>query len=267
MKAALKQMYLLKALGPDGMPPLFFQHFWPTCGDVVSTMVLDFLNQGISWPNFNETHIVLIPKIKEPKRVTNYRPISLSNVTYKIVSKVIANRLKKILPSIISKTQSAFVHGRLITDNVLVAFETMHHISNKKFGKVGEMARKLDMSKAYDTVGWEYLEKIMKKFGFDERWRVLVMRCVRSVTYSIKINGSPRGHIIPSRGIRQGDPLSPYLFLLCAEGLSTLIKASMARGNMTEVSVCHRGPILSHLFFADDSLIFYKASLEECDAL
>ena len=93
------------------------------------------------------------------------------------------------------------------------------------------------------------------------------MKCVRSVTYSIKINGSPRGHIIPSRGIRQGDPLSPYLFLLCAEGLSTLIKASMARGNMTEVSVCHRGPILSHLFFADDSLIFYKASLEECDAL
>ena len=230
-------------------------------------MVMDFLNQGISPPNFNETHIVLIPKIKEPKRVTNYRPISLSNVTYKIVSKVIANRLKKILPSIISKTQNAFVHERLITDNVLVAFETMHHISNKKFGKVGEMARKLDMSKAYDTVGWEYLEKIMKKFGFDERWRVLVMRCVRSVTYSIKINGSPRGHIIPSRGIRQGDPLSPYLFLLCAEGLSTLIKASMARGNMTEVSVCHRGPILSHLFFADDSLIFYKASLEECDAL
>ena len=104
VKVALKQMYPLKAPGPDGMPPLFFQHFWPTCGDVVSKMVMDFLNQGISPPNFNETHIVLIPKIKEPKRVTDYRLISLCKVTYKIVSNVIANRLKKILPSIISET-------------------------------------------------------------------------------------------------------------------------------------------------------------------
>ena len=152
MKAALKQMYPLKALGPDGMPPLFFQHFWPTCGDVVSITVLDFLNQGISWPNFNETHIVLISKVKEPKRVIDYRPISLCNVTYKIVSKVIANRLKKILPSIISETQSAFMHERLITNNVLVAFETMHHISNKKTGNLGELVLKLDMSKAYDRV-------------------------------------------------------------------------------------------------------------------
>ena len=204
---------------------------------MVSKTVLDFLNLGISPPNFNETHIVLIPKIKEPKRVIDYRPISLCNVTYKIVSKVIANRLKKILPSIISETQSAFVHGRLITDNVLVAFETMHHISNKKSGKVGEMALKFNMSKAYDRVEWGCLEKIMEKLGFKERWRELVMRCVRSVTYSIKINGNPRGHIIPSRGIRQGDPLSPYLFLLCAEGLSALIKASVARGDMKGVFV------------------------------
>ena len=103
----------------------------------------------------------------------------------------------------------------------------------------------------------------MEKLGFEERWRELVMRCVRSVTYSIKINGNPRGHIIPSKGIRQGDPLSPYLFLLCAEGLLALIKVSMARGDMKGVSVCRGGPTLSHLFFANDSLIFYKASLEE----
>lgn len=143
---------------------------------MVSKTILDFLNQGISLPNFNETHIVLIPIVKKPKRVTDYRPISLCNVVYKIVSKVIANRLKKILPSIISETQSAFVHGRLITDNVLVAFKTMHHISNKKTDKVGEMALKLYMTKAYDRVGWGCLEKIMEKLGFDERWKGLVMR-------------------------------------------------------------------------------------------
>ena len=211
---ALKQMYPLKAPGLDDMPPIFFQHFWNTCGAIITATVLDFLNHGMSPPNFNETHIVLIPKIKEPKTVSDYRPISLWNVTYKIASKAIANRLKKVLPSIISKTQSAFVHRRLITDNVLVAFETMHHISQKKKGGVGEMAVKLDMSKAYDRVEWICLEKIMDTQGFVDKWRKLIMQCITTVTYAIRINGCPKGHIIPSRGIRQRDPLSPYFFSL-----------------------------------------------------
>ena len=101
---ALKQMYPLTALGPNGMPPLFFQHFWPLIGNVVTKTVLDFLNFGIVPPNFNETHIVLVPKIKEPKKVIDYHPISLCNVVYKLALKAIANRLKKILPSIISDT-------------------------------------------------------------------------------------------------------------------------------------------------------------------
>ena len=267
VRFALKQMYPLKAPGPDGMPPLFFQKFWNISGEVVTATVLNFLNHGVSPPNFNKTHIVLIPKVKEPKKVTEYRLISLCNVVYKIASKSIANRLKKILPSIISDTQSAFVHGRLITDNVLLAFETIHHISQKKGGKIGEMALKLDMSKAYDRVEWLCLDKIMEKLGFDVKWRGLIMQCVSTVTYSIKINGIPKGNIILSRGIHQGDPLSPYLFLLCAEGLSSLIKSSVATGTLEGVAICRNSPKLSHLFFADDSLIFCKASLSECDAL
>lgn len=129
VEQALKQMHPQKASGPDGMPPLFFQHFWSISGEEVTKMVLDFLNLGIFPPNFNETHIVLIPKVNDPKIVTDFRPISLCNVVYKIASKAIANRLKKILPTIISDMQSAFVNGRLITDNVIVAFEAMHHIS------------------------------------------------------------------------------------------------------------------------------------------
>ena len=202
VRRAMKQMYPLKAPGPDGMPPLFYQHFWPNIGEVVTKTILDFLNNGLSPPNFNETHIVLIPKIKEPKRVSDYRPISLCNVVFIITSKVITNRLKKILPSIINDTQSAFVHGRLITDNVLVAFEAMHHINQKRSGQKGEMALKLDMSKAYDRVEWVCLEKIMEKLGFEEKWRNLIMQCVTSVSYSIRINGKPRGHIVPTRGIR-----------------------------------------------------------------
>ena len=104
VSSALKQMYPLKALGPDRMSPLFFQHFWSTSGAVVTKTVLDFLNSGIFLPNFNETHITLVPKIKEPNKIMDYRPISLCNVVYKITSKAIANRLKQILPSIISDT-------------------------------------------------------------------------------------------------------------------------------------------------------------------
>ena len=111
------------------MPSLFFQQFWPTVSEVVTKAVLDFLNFRVSPPNFNDTHIVLIPKTKNPKRVTEYRPISLCNVVYKLASKTLANRLKRVLPSIISDTRSAFVNDKLIIDNVLVAFETMHYIS------------------------------------------------------------------------------------------------------------------------------------------
>ena len=188
-------------------------------------------------------------------------------MVYKIASKSIANRLKKILPSIISDTQSAFVHGRLITNNILVAFETTYHISQKKVGRTREMALKLDTSKAYDRVEWVCLEKIMDKLGFAAKWRELLMKCVTSITYYVRINGTLRGHIVPNRGLCQGDPLSPYLFLLCAEGLSTLIKSAIASGYMGGIEVCHGGPKLSYLFFADDSLIFYKASIKECTAL
>ena len=135
VKLALKHMYPLKAPGPVGMPPLFFQKFWAISGEVVTATVLNFLNHGYIPPDFNKTHIVLIPKVKMSKKVTDYRPINLCNVVYKIASKAIANKLKKILPSIISDTQSAFVHSRLIIDNVLVAFETIHHISQKRRGE------------------------------------------------------------------------------------------------------------------------------------
>ena len=116
------------------MPPLFYQHFWPTVGNVVTKTVFNFLNFGVIPHNFNETQIVLIPKVNRLQRVIEYRPISLCNMVYKMAAKTLANKLKKILPAIISDTQSAFVNGRLITDNILVAFETMHHISQRKTG-------------------------------------------------------------------------------------------------------------------------------------
>ena len=151
------------------MPPLFYQHFWPIVGDSVVTCVLDFLNNGTAPLNFHETHIVLIPKVKSPTKVSEYRPISLSNVVYKLASKVLANRLKTFLPSLITENQSAFLPQRLITDNVLVAFEIMNSISHRRSGKTGSMALKLDMSKAFDRVEWSSLEQIMRKMGFHSK--------------------------------------------------------------------------------------------------
>ena len=126
-------------------------------GESVINAVLDYFNSGVMDPAINHTHIVLIPKIKSPEKMSDFRPISLCNVIYKIISKVLANKLKQILPNIITPTQSAFVPGRLITDNVLVAYETLHTMLSRKKGKKGSLALKLDISKAYDRVEWHFL--------------------------------------------------------------------------------------------------------------
>ena len=140
-------------------------------------------------------------------------------------------------------------------------------MKTKKTGKVGFMALKLDMSKAYDRVEWIFLEKLMLKMGFHENWVRMVMETVRIVSYSILINGSPQGFIKPTRGIRQGDPLSPYLFLLVSEGVNGLINKSVAMGDLRGFSLCKYGPQISHLFFTDDSVIFCRAKMGDVQAL
>ena len=141
-----------KAPGPDGMPPPFYQHYWHLIGDDVAKAVIFCLQNGHLPPELNQTYLTLIPKVKNLEKVYEFRPIAFCNVLYKLVSKVFANRLKKILPHIISETQSVFQSDNAISDNILVAFETLHHMKTNKSGKNGFMAMKLDMSKAYDRV-------------------------------------------------------------------------------------------------------------------
>ena len=169
-------------------------------------------------------------------KVTQFRPISLCNVVYKVISKMLANHLKGILPKIISRHQSAFVPGRLITDNILIAYECVHAIKRKK-GKRGLCAIKLDMHKAYDRVEWEFLEKIMLKLGFDERWVRLIMACVSSIRDTVRFNSMETDMFTPTRGIRQGDPLSPYLFLMVAKGLSSMIQNTKTNGKLEDKSM------------------------------
>jgi hypothetical protein len=267
VRMALFQMHPSKAPRPNSMSSFFFQKYWNIVGANVSAAVLSVLNSGKMLCKINLTHISLIPKKKNPERMSEYRPISLCNVVYKIISKVLANRLKVVLPCIISDSQSAFVPGRLITDNVSVAFEFIHKMKAKRKGKKGEMALKLDMSKAYDRVEWAFVEGIMRKLGFAERWISLLMECICTVQYSVLIDGVPKGYINPTRGIRQGDPLSPYVFLLCAEGLSALFQQASALGHLKGIQSCRGGPWVSHLFFADDSLLFGQANIFECSKI
>uniref|UniRef100_A0A803NHR6 Reverse transcriptase domain-containing protein n=1 Tax=Cannabis sativa TaxID=3483 RepID=A0A803NHR6_CANSA len=205
---------------------------WHIVGELVTKVVLEVLNEGGDPSCFNNTVITLIPKVKNSTSVSQLRPISLCNVLYKLVSKAIVLRLKPYLSLVISESQSAFLQSRLITDNVLVAFELLHSLKHLKQEKEGYATIKLDTSKVFDRVEWYFLQCIMTAMGFDSTVVNLIIRCISTVTYSFSINGNIQGQVMPTRGIRQGDPLSPYLFIICAEGLSRLFQHEEQLGVM-----------------------------------
>lgn len=246
---AIKSIAPLKASGKDGYPAIFYQKYWNIIGEDVTTYCLDVLNGRRSIEEINQTSIVLIPKEKSPKSMNKFRPISLCKVIYKIISKVLVYRFRQVLDLCIEDTQGAFVPKRQITDNIFVAYEILHSFKRKRGTTKKNFALKLDMSKAYDRIEWVFLEKMMRSMGFGEGWISLIMRCITSVTYTVVINGREGEEFRPQRGLRQGDPLSPYLFLICAEGFSRLITLAKRDGRLFGTRVGRGNVSVSHFFF------------------
>lgn len=150
---------------------------------------------------------------------------------------------------------------------MVVASEILHHMKCKRTGKMGEVALKLDISKAYDRVDWGFSRGVLLKMGFDHQWVSWIAMCVETVSYTVLMNNEPMGPIIPRRDLRQGDPLSLYLFILCAEGLTALLKRAEARGDIHGIKVSRGAPTISHLLFADDCFLFFRATSRECEMI
>ncbi|GAU26994.1 hypothetical protein TSUD_290460 [Trifolium subterraneum] len=242
IQQALFQMHPDKSPGPDGFNPAFYQRFWEQCSDDIFSAASTWLERGYFPTSLNETNICLIPKCDNPTSMKDLRPISLCNVLYKMISKVLANRLKFCLDKSVSQEQSTFVEGRSILDNALIATEVIHALKRKTKGRRCELALKIDISKAYDKVDWGFLRGVMTKMGFTDVWIRWVMMCVNSVNYSVLMNSDRVGPISPGRGLRQGDPLSPYLFILVTKCLTALIHQAVGRGDLHGVRICRGAP-------------------------
>lgn len=266
-KDAMYAMHPDKCYGPDGFNPGFFQHFWSVCNNDIFNECCSWLNNNQFPPSLNFTNIALIPKGNEQKSMKDWRPIAFCNVLYKLVAKVLANRLKSILHKCISDNQSTFVPGRSILDNAMIAIEVVHYMKISRRSRDKNVALKLDISKAYDRIDWLYPKEVMIKMGFDSRWVRWIMMCVETVDYCVIFNNESVEPIFPRRGLCQGDPLSPYLFILCAEGLSTLIRKAEQRGYIHGISICSNAPIISHLFFGDDCFFFSRAEEREVNMI
>ncbi|GJW74963.1 RNA-directed DNA polymerase, eukaryota [Tanacetum coccineum] len=243
-----------KAPGPDGFTFGFYRRFWYLIDNDVYEAVKYFFIHGDIPKGCNSSFIALIPKIPDANLVKDFRPISLIGSLYKIIAKILANRLVGVLGDIVNEVQSAFVADRQILDGPFILNEVMQWCKMKK---KQSLVFKVDFEKAYDSVRWDFLDDILGKFGFGDKWRTWIQRCLKSSRGSIIINGSPTEEFQFFKGLKQGDPLSPFLFILVMESLHLSFQRVEEAGLFKGVKI---GPTitLSHMFYADDAVFVGK---------
>ncbi|RVW15175.1 LINE-1 reverse transcriptase-like [Vitis vinifera] len=264
--SALMEMNGDKAPGLDGFTIAFWQNAWDFAKEEIMEMFKEFHEHNTFVRSLNNTFLVLI-KEKRGGGFGDFRPISLLGGLYKLLAKVLANRLKRVIGKVVSSAQNAFVMGRQILDASLIANEVIDSWQKRK--EKGLIC-KLDIEKAYDSINWNFLMKVLQKMGFGNKWVGWMWSCVSSAKFSILVNGVPAGFFPSTRGLRQGDPLSPYLFVMGMEILDVLIRRAVEGGYLSGCNI--RGGSrtslhISHLFFADDTIVFCEASKDQVSHL
>ncbi|XP_028102574.1 uncharacterized protein LOC114301812 [Camellia sinensis] len=258
--AAVKTCDGNKAPSPDRFNLMLFQKCWQSIKGDVMQFMSEFHQNSKLVHGINSSFVALIPKNDNPSCLGEYRPISLIGSLYKVLAKVLSNRIKHIMPRIISESQSAFIGGRSILDGVLIANEI---VDGWKKNKRKDIVLKLDFEKACDSINWEFLFSMLANFGFGSKWIKWMQECVSSAKISIVVNGSPTSEFSPQRGLRQGDPLSPFQFNIVAEGLNILMTRARLMGLIKGAVVGSNDLSITHLQFADDTIIFCEAEREE----
>ncbi|XP_071727850.1 uncharacterized protein [Rutidosis leptorrhynchoides] len=253
-----------KAPGPDGFNMRFFKKFWAIISDDLIEAIRGFWQNGTISSGCNSSFITLIPKVANPVNLNEYRPISLIGSFYKIIAKLLSNRIKKVIPNLVGFEQSAFIKGRNIMDGVLIANESLEFLRSKH---IRSMVFKVDFEKAFDSLNWDFLDEMMILMGFGSKWRKWIASCIGSASVSVLVNGSPTKEFYLGRGVRQGDPLSPFLFIIAAEGLNWMAKSAVSNGRFFGVEIGKDKITLSHLQYADDTIFFGKWSFENLENL
>ncbi|RVW21770.1 LINE-1 retrotransposable element ORF2 protein [Vitis vinifera] len=261
---AIFQMDRDKAPGPDGFTIAVFQDCWDVIKEDLVRVFAEFHRSGVINQSTNASFIVLLPKKSTTKKISDFRPISLITSLYKIIAKVLSGRLRGVLHETIHSTQGAFVQGRQIMDAVLIANEIVDE--RRRSGEEG-VVFKIDFEKAYDHVRWDFLDQVLEKKGFSPKWRKWMNGCLSSVSYAVLVNGSAKGWVKASRGLRQGDPLSPFLFTLVADVLSRMLVRAEERNMLEGFRVGRNRTRVSHLQFADDTIFFSNTREEDLQTL
>lgn len=197
--------------------------------------------------------------------VSQFRPIALANFKFKVISKILADRLAPIMKNIISAEQRGFIQGRNIRDCIFVTSEAINQLYNKTFA--GNLAFKVDMAKAFDTLEWSFLMKVLNRFGFNDRFCSWINTILHSATLSISVNGKQNGYFHCKRGVRQGDPLSPLLFCIAEDVLSRNISKLVEQGKLELIKGTRYVQVPSHSLYADDIMIFCKGKISSIQAI